>query len=160
MNRIWDVDGIEWEDLPTVSDLLCAADTKILAREVALRYGGKPDGRGRGDSERSLKRARRKVKKLRKIDPEPSDKIILLPKHVINRRDAGHGFGYYDVEPCIFMRDGVQRLGEDALANVLPWELILMDDESAKCWAFAYGSKASGIYANVIAFWPWCVFAC
>lgn len=131
MNRIWDVDGIEWEDLPTVSDLLCAADTKILAREVALRYGGKPDGRGRGDSERSLKRARRKVKKLRKIDPEPSDKIILLPKHVINRRDAGHGFGYYDVEPCIFMRDGVQRLGEDALANVLPWELILMDDESA-----------------------------
>ena len=48
MNRIWDVDGIEWEDLPTVSDLLCAADTKILAREVALRYGGKPDGRGRG----------------------------------------------------------------------------------------------------------------
>ena len=78
MNRIWDVDGIEWEDLPTVSDLLCAADTKILAREVALRYGGKPDGRGRGDSERSLKRARRKVKKLRKIDPEPSDKIILL----------------------------------------------------------------------------------
>ena len=131
MNRIWDVDGIEWEDLPTVSDLLCAADTKILAREVALRYGGKPDGRGRGDSERSLMRARRKVKKLRKIDPEPSDKIILLPKHVINRRDAGHGFGYYDVEPCIFMRDGVQRLGEDALANVLPWELILMDDESA-----------------------------
>lgn len=131
MNRIWDVDGIEWEDLPTVSDLLCAADTKILAREVALRYGGKPDGRGRGDSERSLKRARRKVKKLRKIDPESSDKIILLPKHVINRRDAGHGFGYYDVEPCIFMRDGVQRLGEDALANVLPWELILMDDESA-----------------------------
>ena len=85
MNRIWDVDGIEWEDLPTVSDLLCAADTKILAREVALRYGGKPDGRGRGDSERSLKRARRKVKKLRKIDPEPSDKIVLLPKHVINR---------------------------------------------------------------------------
>ena len=62
MNRIWDVDGIEWEDLPTVSDLLCAADTKILAREVALRYGGKPDGRGRGDSERSLKRARRKAK--------------------------------------------------------------------------------------------------
>lgn len=46
MNRIWDVDGMEWEDLPTVSDLLCAADTKILAREVALRYGGKPDGRG------------------------------------------------------------------------------------------------------------------
>ena len=33
MSRIWDVDGIEWEDLPTVSDLLCAADTKILARE-------------------------------------------------------------------------------------------------------------------------------
>lgn len=25
----------------------------------------------------------------------------------------------------------MQRLGEDALANVLPWELILMDDESA-----------------------------
>lgn len=51
MSRIWDVDGIEWEDLPTVSDLLCAADTKILAREVALRYGGKPDGRGRVDNE-------------------------------------------------------------------------------------------------------------
>ena len=40
MNRIWDVDGIEWEDLPCVSDLLCAADTKILAREIALRYAG------------------------------------------------------------------------------------------------------------------------
>lgn len=131
MNRIWDVDGIEWEDLPTVSDLLCAADTKTLAREIALRYGGKSDVRGYGDSERSLKRARRKVKKLRKIDPEPSDKIVLLPKHVINRCGAGHGFGYYDVEPCIFTRDGVQRLGEDVLANVLPWELILMDDESA-----------------------------
>lgn len=39
MSRIWDVDGIEWEDLPTVRDLLCAADAKILAREVALRYG-------------------------------------------------------------------------------------------------------------------------
>lgn len=133
VSRIWDVDGIEWEDLPCVSDLLCAADTKILTREIALRYGGKAGGRDRGygDSERSLKRARRKVKKLRKIDPEPSDKIVLLPKHVINRRNAGHGFGYYDVEPCIFTRDGVQRLGEGALANVLPWELILMDGESA-----------------------------
>ncbi len=133
MSRIWDVDGIEWEDLPCVSDLLCAADTKILARELALRYTGKEGGcsRGRGDSERGLKRARRKIKKLRKIDPEPSDKIVLLPKHVINRCGVGHGFGYYDVEPCIFTRDGVQRLGEDALANVLPWELILMDDESA-----------------------------
>lgn len=131
MSRIWDVDGIEWEDLPTVSDLLCAADTKILAREVALRYGGKPDGRGRVDNERSLKRARRKVKKLRKVDPEPSDNIVLLPKHVINRRGAGHGFGYYDVEPCIFTRGGVQMLGEDVLAKVRPWELILMDDESA-----------------------------
>lgn len=72
MSRIWDVDGIEWEDLPTVSDLLCAADTKILAREVALRYGGKPDGRGRVDNERSLKRARRKVKKLRRLTPSPA----------------------------------------------------------------------------------------
>lgn len=79
MSRIWDVDGIEWEDLPTVSDLLCAADTKILAREVALRYGGKPDGRGRGDSERSLKRARRKVKKLRKIDSEPATRSSCCP---------------------------------------------------------------------------------
>ena len=38
MSRSWDVDGIEWEDLPTVSDLLCAADTKILAREIALPW--------------------------------------------------------------------------------------------------------------------------
>lgn len=131
MSRIWDVDGIEWEDLPTVSDLLCAADAKILAREVALRYGGKPGGCGRGDSERSLKRARRKVKKLRKIDPEPSDKIILLPKHVINRCDAGHGFGYYDVEPCAFTRGGVKRLGEDACAEVYPWDLFLLNGEPA-----------------------------
>ncbi len=123
MSRIWDVDGIEWEDLPTVSDLLCAADTKILAREVALRYGGKPGGCGRGDSVRGLKRARRKLKKLRKIDPEPSDKIVLLPKHVINRRGAGRSFGYYDVSPCAFTRDGVQRLGEDALVDVYSWEL-------------------------------------
>ena len=131
MSRIWDVDGIEWEDLPTVSDLLCAADTKILAREVALRYGDKSDVRGYGDSARSLKRARRKVKKLRKIDPEPSDKIVMLPKHVINRRDAGNGFGYYDVEPCAFTRGGAQRLGEDACAEVYPWELFLLDEESA-----------------------------
>ena len=131
MSRIWDVDGIEWEDLPTVSDLLCAADTKILAREVALRYGDKSDVRGYGDSARSLKRARRKVKKLRKIDPKPSDKIVLLPKHVINRRSAGHGFGYYDVEPCAFTRGGAQRLGEDACAEVYPWELFLLDEESA-----------------------------
>lgn len=131
MNRIWDVDGIEWEDLPTVSDLLCAADVKILAREVALRYGGKPDGRGRGDSERSLKRACRKVKKLRKIDPEPSDKIVLLPKHVINRRGTSHGFGYYDVEPCAFTRGGAQKLGEDACAEVYPWELFLLNEEPA-----------------------------
>lgn len=131
MSRIWDVDGIEWEDLPTVSDLLCAADTKILAREVALRYGLKPDGRGRGDSERNLKRARRKVKKLRKIDPEPNDKIVLLPKHVINRRNAGHGSGYYDVEPCAFTRGGAQKLGEDACAEVYPWELFMLNEESA-----------------------------
>lgn len=131
MSRIWDVDGIEWEDLPTVSDLLCAADKKILAREVALRYDGKAGGCGCGDSDRGLKRARRKLKKLRKVDPELSDNIVLLPKHVINRCGAGHGFGYYDVEPCIFTRGGVQRLGEDALAKVRPWELILMDDEPA-----------------------------
>ena len=131
MSRIWDVDGIEWEDLPTVSDLLCAADTKILACEVALRYGGKPDGRGRVDSERNLKRVRRKVKKLRKIDPEPSDKIVLLPKHVINRRGAGRSFGYYDVSPCAFTRDGVQRLGEDALVDVYSWELLPLGEESA-----------------------------
>ena len=133
MSRIWDVDGIDWEDLPTVSDLLCAVDTKILAHEVVLRYGGKAGGCGRGhvESERNLKHARRKIKKLRKIDPEPSDNIVLLSKRVINRCDAGHGFGYYDVEPCIFTRGGVKRLREDALANVRPWELILMDDESA-----------------------------
>ncbi len=131
MSRIWDVDGIEWDDLPTVSDLLCAADTKVLAREVALRYGGKSDGRGHGDSERSQKRARRKIKKLRKIDPEPSDKIVLLPKHVINRRDAGHSFGYYDVEVCAFTHGGAQRLGEDACAEVCPWELFLVNEESA-----------------------------
>lgn len=130
MSRIWDVEGIEWEDLPTVSDLLCAADTKILAREVALRYGGKPDGRGHGDSERNLKRVRRKVKKLRKIDPEPSDKIVLLPKHVINRRGACRGFGCYDVEPCIFTH-GVKRLGEDVCAAVYPWELFLLNEEPA-----------------------------
>lgn len=131
MSRIWDVDGIEWEDLPTVSDLLCAADAKILAREVALRYGGKPGGCGRGDSERGLKRARRKLKKLRKIDPEPSDKIVLLPKHVINRRNAVHGFGYYDVEPCAFTRSGAQKSGEDACAEVYPWELFLLNEEPA-----------------------------
>ncbi|RHH34325.1 hypothetical protein [Collinsella sp. AM18-10] len=131
MSRIWDVDGIEWEDLPTVSDLLCAADNKILAREVALRYAGKAGGCGCGDSEHGLKRARRKLKKLRKIDPEPSDKIVLLPKHVINRRGAGRGFGYYDVEACVFTRAGVQGLGKDLLDSVRPWELILMDDESA-----------------------------
>lgn len=131
MSRIWDVDGIEWEDLPTVSDLLCAADTKILAREVALRYGGKPGGCGRGDSDRGLKRARRKLKKLRKIDPEPSDKIVLLPKHVINRRGAGRSFGHYDVSPCAFTRDGVQRLGEDALVDVYSWELLPLGEESA-----------------------------
>ena len=131
MSRIWDVDGIEWEDLPTVGDLLCAADTKILAREVALRYGGKPDGRGRGDSERNLKRVRRKVKKLRKIDPEPSDKIVLLPKHVINRRNAGHGFSYYDVEPCAFTRGGTQRTEEGACAEVYPRELFMLNEEPA-----------------------------
>lgn len=131
MGRIWDVDGIEWEDLPTVSDLLCAADTKVLAREVALRYGGKSGGRGHGDSERSQKRARRKVKKLRKIDPEPSDKIVLLPKHVINRRGEGRGFGCYDVEPCAFTRGGVQRLGEDACPELFPWELFLLNEEPA-----------------------------
>lgn len=131
MSRIWDVDGIEWEDLPTVSDLLCAADAKILTREVALRYGGKLEGRGHGDSGRSLKRVRCKIKKLRKIDPEPSDKIVLLPKHVINRREGGHGFGYYDVEPCAFTRGGAQRLGEDACVEVYPWELFLLDEESA-----------------------------
>lgn len=131
MSRIWDVDGIEWGDLPTVSDLLCAADTKILAREVALRYGGKPGGCGRGDSDRSLKRARRKPKKLRKIDPEPSDKIVLLPKHVINRRNADHGFGYYDVVPCAFTRGGAQRPGEDVCAEVYPWELFLLNEEPA-----------------------------
>lgn len=131
MSRIWDVDGIEWEDLPTVSDLLCAADTKILAREVALRYGGRPDDRSRVDSERGLKRARHKIKRLRKIGPEPSDKIVLLPKHVINRRGAGHGFGCYDVEPCAFTRGGAQKLGEDACAEVYPWELFLLNEEPA-----------------------------
>lgn len=131
MSRIWDVDGIEWEDLPTVSDLLCAADAKILVREVALRYGGKADVHGYGDSEHSLKRARRKVKKLRKIDPEPNDKIVLLPKHVINRRNAGHDFGYYDVEPCAFTRSGAQKPEEDVCAEVYPWELFLLNEEPA-----------------------------
>ena len=34
MSRIWDVDGIEWEDLPTVSDLLC--DTAASRTTVAV----------------------------------------------------------------------------------------------------------------------------
>lgn len=154
MSRIWDVDGIEWEELPTVSDLLCAADTKILAREVALRYGGKPGGCGRGDSDRGLKRARRKLKKLRKIDPEPSDKIVLLPKHVINRRGAGRSFGYYDVSPCAFTRDGVQRLGEDALVMCIRGSCSRWArSPRALCWAIAYGSAASGTYASATAFW-------
>lgn len=112
---------------------MCAVERGAVAGEIALRYAGKAGGRGRGrgDSEHGLKRARRKVKKLRKIDPEPSDKIVLLPKHAINCCGAGHGFGYYDVEPCIFMRDGVKRLGEGALANERPCELLLMDDEPA-----------------------------
>lgn len=131
MSRIWDVDGIEWEDLPTVSDLLCAADTKTLAREIALRCEGKAGGCGYGDSERSLKRARRKFRKLRKIDPEPSDKIVLLPKHVINRCNAGHGFGYYDVEPCAFTRGAAQRPEEGICAEVYPWELFLLNEEPA-----------------------------
>lgn len=79
MSRIWDVDGIEWEDLPTVSDLLCAADTKILAREVALRYGGKPDDRGRVDSERNLKRVRRKVKSCARSTPSPATRLSCCP---------------------------------------------------------------------------------
>lgn len=79
MSRIWDVDGIEWEDLPTVSDLLCAADTKILAREVALRYGGKPGGCGRGDSDRGLKRARRKLKSCARLIPSPATRSSCCP---------------------------------------------------------------------------------
>lgn len=75
--------------------------------------GGKPDDCGRVDNERNLKRVRRKVKKLRKIGPESNDKIVLLPKHVINRRDAGHGFGYYDVEAmaAFYARWRCQKLG-------------------------------------------------
>ena len=156
MSRIWDVDGIEWEDLPTVSDLLCAADTKILAPEVALRYGGKPDDRGRVDNERDLKRARRKIKKLRKIDPEPSDKIVLLPKHVINRRNADHGFGYYDVEPCA-LRAVARKSWERtrALKCIRGTCSCSTRSPQASFWAIAYGSAANGTYANVIAFWLW-----
>ena len=43
MSSIWDVDGIEWEDLPTVSDLLCAADKKILAEAEAEFVAEHPD---------------------------------------------------------------------------------------------------------------------
>ena len=55
----------------------------------------------------------------------------MLPKHVINRRDEGQGFGYYDVEPCAFTRGGAQKLGEDACAEVYPWELFLLNEEPA-----------------------------
>lgn len=74
MSRIWDVDGIDWEDLPTVSDLLCAVDTKILAHEVVLRYGGKAGGCGRGhvESERNLKHARRKIKSCARLILSPA----------------------------------------------------------------------------------------
>ncbi len=79
MSRIWDVDGIEWEDLPTVSDLLCAADTKILAREVALRYGGKPDGRGRVDNERSLSAPAARSKSCARLTPSPATRSSCCP---------------------------------------------------------------------------------
>ena len=79
-------------------DRLCAVERDTVAGEIALRYAGKAGscGRGRGDSERGLKRARPKIKKLRKIDPEPSDKIVLLPKHAINPEEViGAKFGGY-----------------------------------------------------------------
>lgn len=79
-------------------DRLCAVERGAVAGEIALRYADKAGGCGRGDSEHGLKRTRRKIKKLRKIDPEPSDKIVLLPKHAINPEeviDAKFG-GYWD----------------------------------------------------------------
>lgn len=81
-------------------DRSCAVERDTVTGEIALRYAGNAGGRGhgRGDSERGLKSARRKIKRLRGIGPEPSDKIVLLPKHAITPLEvinAKFG-GYWD----------------------------------------------------------------
>lgn len=81
-------------------DRLCAVERGAVAGEIALRHAGKAGGcgRGRGDSEHGLKRARREIKKLRRIDPELSGKIVLLPKHAINPEEVINAMfgGYWD----------------------------------------------------------------
>lgn len=111
MEGIWDKEAIGWEDLPTVSDLLRAADKKLLAREVVEAY---PPALGRLGKKR-LKRARaeirRTLKEMRGIEPVKSGTWVLLPKHACNVTGDVVPKGY-SVAACALTRENLEALAQ------------------------------------------------
>ena len=111
MNEVWNIEVSAWEDLPTVSDLMRAADKKLLAREVVGMYVAD----GRKPSKKRLKRARksmrRVIKEMRDIAPNKSDEWILTPKHACNVTNDFMPKGYF-ADACALRRGDLDELAQ------------------------------------------------
>ena len=78
---IWDAKMIEVEDLPTLSDVLRAADTELLADEV-LRLCPLPKSASKKQRAKGRRKVVKAIEEMRGIDParpEPADEMVLLP---------------------------------------------------------------------------------
>lgn len=95
MDRIWDVDGIEWGDIPTVHDLLSLADEKILAREFVAARVEEYEEADPEPNKKSIKHARKRVRKfieeLRALEPSSDADLILFPERVCASLDGSWG---------------------------------------------------------------------
>ena len=109
MALIWDVDRIEWEDVPTLADLLGAADKKTLVREiVAINWEG-----DRQSKEYEKKEARKKYKRIMelRLDVEPSDACIFFPRHILKTGPYWVPAGY-DAEPICTSKWRVMEIAQ------------------------------------------------
>ena len=107
MALIWDVGRIEWEDIPTLSDLLNAADEKTLLHEiVAINWEGEKKWK-----EYEKKQARKRYKRIMELswDIETSDDCIFFPKHVLKMGPYWAPTGY-DVKPICTSKRWVMEI--------------------------------------------------
>ena len=90
---IWDVDDIAFEDIPTVQDVLCAADGKLLEKLIIDRFAQlRPDGAALSKREKRVarKRVRKALHDITTLKAKRSKKMCVFPLRVFGA-DADTG---------------------------------------------------------------------
>ena len=121
MAMIWDVEGIEWEDIPTLGDLLRVADEKTLVREIARCCCEDAHRSERDWKTREKKRARKKRKRILELayDAVPSDAYILFPKHILRTRSQWAPAGYGIMPACVW-KSAVKEISQGSWSYGAP----------------------------------------